>query len=403
MMPLQIIICAILCLSSALTIAVDVQELDNQILVTGEVTLPDCKLKEYTRWDKLMTMLENSHMRQNMLLQEFEEVKVALQTVKEDLWQMNTTGSCSDCLKSITTDFSSLLDSKCHPDNTVNKNAEKSIALNLDIADRLEGIENLLKKREDAEQDKPECPDILKNSALVDKLDLLYGDFQNMQDWIHQRRLPSAFVCSLLFPGCDTAILFPMRSPKIYASVHPADMSLRAFTFCVWTKVTEALEKTIVISYGTKRNPYEIQLYFNRDSPVLVVGGDENKITANNTLVLGEWSHVCGTWKSEDGETTLWVNGEKRMVTYEVAQGHLIPGRGILQLGQEKNGCCVGGGFDESLSFSGKITAFNLWDAVLSDKAILNTTGESGCKMRGNVVGWGTTEIQPHGGAQYID
>ncbi|KAM5163508.1 pentraxin-related protein PTX3 [Mantella aurantiaca] len=397
MMSLQIFICAIACLSSALTIAIDVQELDNQILVTGEVTLPDCKLKEYSKWDKIMTMLENTHMRQNMLLQYVEEVKVELQTVKEDVWQLreNTKGSCSDCLESITTDFSKLLDSKCPPDNTLNNtNVENSIALNLNIEDRLQQIENLLNKKEEADQNESECGDKAQSkSVYTQKLNDVAELLLKAQSWIDQRQLPS---------GCEAAILFPMRSPKIYASVHPTEMSLKAFTFCVWTKVTEALEKTIVLSYGTKRNPYEIQLYLNRDSPVLVVGGDKNKIVANNTLQLGEWSHICGSWNSEDGEATLWVNAEKKIVAYELAQGYVIPDRGIFQLGQEKNGCCVGGGFDESISFSGKITGFNLWNYVLGYRDIENTIGESGCNIRGNVIGWGTTEIQPHGGAQYI-
>nr|DBA26117.1 TPA: hypothetical protein GDO54_010415 [Pyxicephalus adspersus] len=372
MMPLQILLCAAL------------------------FTLPDCKLKEFTRWDKMLTMLENSHMRQNMLLQYFEEIKVELQTVKEDLWQLgaNTSGSCSDCLKNIKSDLSNLLESKCQPDNTLNNNVDKSVALNQDIVDSLQRIENLLKEKEEAEQNQPECTDKgERDPVFTQKFDLLIEQFQKTQEWINQRQLPS---------GCDAAILFPMRSPKIYASVHPAEMSLQAFTFCVWTKVTEALEKTIVFSYGTKRNPYEIQLYLNRDTPVLVVGGDKNKVSANNTLQLGEWSHLCGTWNSEDGKTALWINGENKIVTYELAQGHAIPDRGIFQLGQEKNGCCVGGGFDESIAFSGKITGFNLWDSVLSEEDIVNTAGELGCNIRGNVIGWGTTEIQPHGGAQYI-
>ncbi|XP_040205182.1 pentraxin-related protein PTX3-like [Rana temporaria] len=147
MKPLQILFCSILCLSSALTIAVDVQEMDNHILVTEKVTLPDCKLKEHTKWDKMMTTLENSHMRQNMLLQYFEEFKVELQIVQRELWQLRakTSGSCKDCFKSITADFSSLLDSKCQPQHTLNKNVEESIAVNQDIEDRLQRIENLLK------------------------------------------------------------------------------------------------------------------------------------------------------------------------------------------------------------------------------------------------------------------
>ncbi|KAM9316121.1 pentraxin-related protein PTX3 [Gastrophryne carolinensis] len=387
-MPLHIFISAILCISSAFTISVNDEDMDNQILVTGEVTLTDCQVKDFSRWEKLMTMMENSHMRQNMLLQNLEEVK-------GDIWmQANATGSCSSCLESLSEDLSNLLDSKCKPDSSFGKNVEKSAILNQDIADRLLRIENLLKKREEADQNKAECIDKAENDALLtQKLDALLSHIQRSENWINQRQLPS---------GCDSAILFPMRSPKIYASVHPAEMSLQAFTVCVWTKVTEALERTIVISYGTKRNPYEIQVYLNQQSLVMVVGGDKNKISADNVLQQGFWSHLCGTWNSEDGKATLWVNGENKAAASEMAQGHSIPGRGIFQLGQEKNGCCVGGGFDESLSFSGKITGFNLWNVVLSDEAILETAGESGCSIRGNVVGWGTTEIQPHGGAQYI-
>ncbi|XP_073435095.1 pentraxin-related protein PTX3 [Dendrobates tinctorius] len=390
MMLLHLFACTIWCLSSALTIAstMQVQDLDNQILVTGEVTLTDCQIKDLSRWDKVMTMLENSQMRQNMLLQNFEEVKADLQTVKEDLGTAveNASGSCSDCLSSLTSDLARLLDSKCEPDLASRKNGEKSVLLSLEIGERLERIENSLKRWEEAAQNKAECQEKGDNVIYP-------GISLDLVDWINRRYIPS---------GCDAALLFPMRSPKIYASVHPADIKLQAFTFCVWIKVTEALEKTIIISYGTKRNPYEIQLYLNQESLVLVVGGDSNKISAENALQTGKWSHVCGTWNSDDGKATLWVNGENKATNYGLAQGHVIPDKGIFQIGQEKNGCCVGGGFDESLSFSGKITGFNLWDKVLSDEDILNTTANADCSIRGNVIGWGTTEIQPHGGAQYI-
>lgn len=394
MMALQIFFCAILCLPSALTIAVDVQELDNQILVTGEVTLPDCKLKEHTKWDKMMTMLENSHMRQNMLLQYFEEFKMELQIVKRELWQLgaNTSGSCSDCLKSITTDFSSLLDSKCQPQNTLNKNVEQSIADNQDIADRLQRIENLLKKREEADQNNVEpAEEPQSDSVFAQTLDPVLQDLLQTQNLVNQSRLPAE---------CVTAILFPVRSPKIFASVFPKEMSFQAFTLCVWIKVTEALEKTIVVSYGTRRDPHEIQLYLKHEYPVLVVGKEE--LSANSEIQLGEWYHLCGTWNSVDGEATLWVDGENKIATFGLAQGHTISDKGLYQLGQEKYGCCGGRGFDESLAFSGEITGFNLWDSVLDDEDIVKSAGEFGCEIQGNVIGWGTTPIQPHGEAEYF-
>lgn len=194
-----------------------------------------------------------------------------------------------------------------------------------------------------------------------------------------------------------------MRSRKIFGSVHPTSgMTLSSFTACIWLKVTEALDKTIVFSYGTKFNPYEIQLYLSRDSAVLAVGGAQHKLAARNVVIPGKWLHLCGTWSSENGSASLWAQGQLAGSASGVAGAHTIPDGGILQLGQEKNGCCVGGGFDEALAFSGKLTGFNLWDRVLSPAEVTaQSTGDS-CGTRGNVVGWGVTEVLPYGGAQYV-
>lgn len=203
--------------------------------------------------------------------------------------------------------------------------------------------------------------------------------------------------------GCETAILFPMRSKKIFASVHPVTpMKLETFSACIWVKATEVLNKTVLFSYGTKRNPYEIQLYLSYRSIMLVVGGEENRLVADAVISLGTWTHLCSTWDSKQGHMALWVNGDSVATAVDMATGHVVPEGGILQIGQEKNGCCVGGGFDETLAFSGRLTGFNIWEGVLSNEEIREAGGAESCHIRGNVVGWGVTEIQPHGGAQYV-
>lgn len=194
-----------------------------------------------------------------------------------------------------------------------------------------------------------------------------------------------------------------MRSKKIFGSVHPATpVKLESFSACLWVKATDALNKTILFSYGTKRNPYEIQLYLSYQSVVLAVGAEENRLAAASVLSLGRWTHACSTWDSEKGRASLWVDGQQVAATVGLATGHAVPEGGILQIGQEKNGCCLGGGFDEALAFSGRLTAFNIWDRVLGEEEIRETAGAEACHIRGNVVGWGVTEIQPHGGAQYV-
>ncbi|XP_003433222.2 pentraxin-related protein PTX3 [Canis lupus baileyi] len=230
--------------------------------------------------------------------------------------------------------------------------------------------------------------------AVLEELRRTRADLRAVRGWAAGRWLPA---------GCETAILFPMRSRRIFGSVHPVTpMKLESFSACIWVKATDVLNKTVLFSYGTKRNPYEIQLYLSYQSVVLVVGGEHNKLVANAAVPLGKWTRLCGTWESRRGRVSLWVDGEPVAAALEMATGHLVPEGGILQIGQEKNGCCVGGGFDEALAFSGRLTGFNIWDRVLGNEEIRESGGAESCHIRGNVVGWGVTEVQPHGGAQYV-
>lgn len=130
----------------------------------------------------------------------------------------------------------------------------------------------------------------------------------------------------------------------------------------------------------------------------------------------GEWIHLCGTWSSEQGLATLWVDGKKVTSIPGMAKGHILPQGGSLQLGQERNGCCplsptsgssvsgFEGSFDPKLAFAGKMTGVNMWDTVLSEEKIsqLAVQRGQGCHHRGSTVAWGVTEMVPHGGAQFI-
>lgn len=129
----------------------------------------------------------------------------------------------------------------------------------------------------------------------------------------------------------------------------------------------------------------------------------------------GEWIHLCGAWSSKQGLASLWAGGKKVASTPGVAEGHILPDGGSLQLGQERNGCCPSfpssgipgfeGGFDSKLAFAGKMTGVNMWDRVLSEEEISQQALQEGqgCEQRGNMVAWGVTEMVPHGGAQFIN
>ncbi|NXB66445.1 PTX3 protein, partial [Struthidea cinerea] len=332
---------------------------------TEEAASCDCQ-REHSKWDKLFIMLENSHMKENMMLQALEELPRAdLQSLKAELSQLTTT--LAGTFATVTSHMVSQ-------------------------------VEQVLVRSRDQAEEARRLQESEQGKVLEHVLQLSHN-------------IPNAaFLCSAArhpkkqqLGCCETAILFPMRSRRIFGSVHPtAGMSLLSFTACIWLKVTEALDKTIVFSYGTKFNPYEIQLYLSRDSAVLAVGGAQHKLAARNVVIPGKWLHLCGSWSSVNGSASLWAQGELAASALEVAGAHTIPDGGILQLGQEKNGCCVGGGFDEALAFSGKLTGFNLWDRVLSPAEVTAQSAGDTCGSRGNIVGWGVTEVLPYGGAQYV-
>lgn len=211
-----------------------------------------------------------------------------------------------------------------------------------------------------------------------------------------------------------------MRSRRIYAAVAPrVPLTLSAFTACMWLKPTATSSRTALLSYGDRRSPFEIQLLLAQTSALIVVGGEAHQVEARGVLqpdAAADWLHLCGTWSSDQGLASLWVDGKKVAAASGVAEGHILADGGSLQLGQQRSGCCpqtqgkdkrVPGfeaGFDPELAFAGKMTGVNMWSRVLSPAEIsqLAVREGRGCGQPGDVVAWGVTEMVPHGGAQFV-
>ena len=86
------------------------------------------------------------------------------------------------------------------------------------------------------------------------------------------------------------ALFFPMRSRHAFATVKPdRPMSLRSFTVCLWAKVTESLNKTVLFSYGTQQNPQELQLLLTWRSVHFTVGGESRLVGAQSVAGGGKW------------------------------------------------------------------------------------------------------------------
>ncbi|XP_036392682.1 pentraxin-related protein PTX3 [Megalops cyprinoides] len=388
-------------------------------------TLSPCKTPEFTKWDKLFTMLENSQMKENMLLQYADDIiKVELQSLRGEMLQFvaNYAGGCASAVDNAGRRLAVQMDMKlaqaferqreASVEQRTHQDAmmQQLLAASRNQAARLGKLESscLSGSATKGFTSTGAVQEVTKaeGSQLEKSLAAMAADLQKARVQLDLSLRSAAQ--HFLPAGCEMALLFPMRSRRIFAAVTPdAPLGLRTFTVCLWAKVREALNKTVLFSYGTKKNPFEIQLVLSGQSALFTVGGEAHLVEASDVVQDGKWSHFCGTWSSEEGLAALWVNGQKVASSPGVAEGHTLPDGGTMQLGQEKNGCCsfgFDGGFDAKLAFAGKMTGVNVWDRVLGPEEISqNAQQEGSCGSRGNVVGWGVSEIIPHGGAQYIN
>ncbi|XP_022624629.1 pentraxin-related protein PTX3 isoform X2 [Seriola dumerili] len=416
-----------------------------------------CNSPDLTKWDKIFSMLENSQMRENMLLQYADDiVKVEMGSLRGEMLRFVAQygGSCGVAVETAGRRMALQLEGRLRETlerlrlgdqapasasasaasgNSVGNSNNMEVMLHQLLsaartqASRLTKLETncfsspgagmgmntktAFQLPEGGRAGRREQEVTSRDVALDRVLTALQQTRAELEEVLRssrQRYLPA---------GCEMALLFPMRSRRIYTSVIPdVPLSISSFTVCMWVKPTTVSNKTVLLSYGNRRNPYEIQLLLSQTSVFFTIGGEAHLVEARGVVKLGEWIHLCGAWSSDQGLATLWSGGKKVASTPGVAEGHILPDGGSLQLGQERNGCCplspssgsgvagFEGGFDPKLAFTGKMTGVNMWDRALSEEEIsqLALQKGQGCEQRGNVVAWGVTEMVPHAGAQFI-
>ncbi|XP_038818043.1 pentraxin-related protein PTX3-like [Salvelinus namaycush] len=381
-----------------------------------------CKATDMTKWDKLFSMLENSQMRENMLLQYSDDIiKVELGSLRGEMLRFVAQygGACGVAVETAGRRMSMQMEARLRESmehlrqdrstaagNSAGNSHQEKLLQQLLTAARTQAIR--LIKLENSCLSNPEAKgeNLQQEVASAEMLVAVVTELAKTRAVLElalksaqQRHLPA---------GCETALLFPMRSRRIFSSVTPdLPLSLSSFTVCLWAKPVSVSNRTVLFSYGTKRNPYEIQLLLSGTRALFTVGGEAHLVEARGVVKGGGvWTHLCGAWSSEQGIASLWADGHRVALTPGVAEGHMLPDGGSLQLGQEKNGLGQEkNGFDAKLAFAGKMTGVNMWDRVLTEEEIsqLALQDGEGCEQRGNVVGWGLTEIVPHGGAQFIN
>ncbi|RXN25169.1 pentraxin-related PTX3-like protein [Labeo rohita] len=392
-----------------------------------------CKAPAFTKWDKLFTMLENSQMKENMLLQNTDDIiKVELQSLREEMLQFvaQYSGSCASAVESSVRGVGAQTETRLQ--NALDRVQEVStdqyaqhdealqqlLAASVSQAVRLERLENgCLKcgggglasqsKSFQARHLMQEVTETENGGRLEKTLATISTELQTIRE---QLTLYSKSVFTNGLPSdCDTGLLFPTRSSTAHVEVSPkTPFQTSAATICLWVKPTQVTNKTILFSYSTTGNAYELQLVLNGQSVFFTVDGESHLVEASGAVQEGQWSHICAVWSSHQGLASLWVNGQQAASSPGVAEGHELRSKGSILLGQEYGRLfrhlSIPDTFDAELAFTGKMTGVNMWDHVLDSKQISQQArlDGSGCGIRGNVVAWGVSDIEPKGGVKLI-
>lgn len=374
-----------------------------------------CTAPEFSKWDKLFTMLENSQMKENMLLQYSDDiVKLGLQSVRAEMLEIaaQSRASCAAAVEN------SASRAEAHIEEKLLQALERLHGVS--AQHQAQQIEQILEatKEQVTQLDKVEkncIHDRVKSfqSRHLEKEDRAQAISAELRRLNEKLDLYTRATARQILPaGCDMALFFPMRSPKMHAEVTPQrSMKTRAVTVCLWIKPTEMLNKTALFSYGTATNPLELQLLLSGSSALFTVRGEAHLVEARSAATEGLWAHLCGTWSSQQGLASLWVDGQKAASSPGVAEGHEIPADGVITLGQEYNGEGLAKrfGFQETFNadeaFTGKLSGVNVWDRVLDEDEISEQARLEGrtCGSRGNLVAWGVSQIVERGGVKLIN
>uniref|UniRef100_A0AAZ3NYU4 Pentraxin (PTX) domain-containing protein n=1 Tax=Oncorhynchus tshawytscha TaxID=74940 RepID=A0AAZ3NYU4_ONCTS len=389
---------------------------------TAIPTQAPCKVTEMTKWDKLFSMLENSQMRENMLLQYSDDIiKVELGSLRGEMLRFVAQygGACGVAVETAGRRMSMQMEARLK-ESLEHLRQDRSIAAGKSAGNSGNSHqETLLQQLLHAARTQASRLVKLENICLSNPGPITPPEAK--REDLQQDVVPAEMLVALVTELAKTRAVLELAFKSAQQRHLPADLplSLSSFTVCLWAKPVSVSNRTVLFSYGTKRNPYEIQLLLSGTRALFTVGGEAHLVEGRGVVRGGIWTHICGAWSSEQGIASLWADGHRVAFTPGVAEGHMLPDGGSLQLGQEKNDGGVSGGsggsgsqmpgfdggFDAKLAFAGKMTGVNMWDSVLTEEEIsqLALQDGEGCEQRGNVVGWGLTEIVPHGGAQFIN
>ncbi|XP_072543610.1 sushi, von Willebrand factor type A, EGF and pentraxin domain-containing protein 1 isoform X2 [Salminus brasiliensis] len=162
--------------------------------------------------------------------------------------------------------------------------------------------------------------------------------------------------------------------------------ALTQITCTFWMKSSDTYNYGTPISYAVDGGSDNAFLLIDYNGWVLYVNGKE-RITDCPAVNDGRWHHIGVSWRSEDGDWRVYIDGSPSDGGKGLSIGSKIPGGGALVLGQDQDQ--RGEGFNPVESFVGSLSQLNIWDYVLSPQQIRSLASSCPSDLqRGNVFAW---------------
>ncbi|XP_034566948.1 pentraxin fusion protein-like [Notolabrus celidotus] len=193
-------------------------------------------------------------------------------------------------------------------------------------------------------------------------------------------------------------LVFPAPSVDSYVEMKAEKpLNMKAFTLCmrVATELTGDRE-VILFAYRTQDRD-ELNVWRERDGRLSLYMHSSKEHVSFKVPELGTLSnHLCFTWDSLTGATTLFMNGYSS-VTKIYNQGYTVQAGGKVILGQDPD--TLLGKFAVNQSFVGEISDVDLWDSVLSYSSIRNLVHweRTSTSPWANILNWETAKLTYYG------
>ncbi|KAM4013203.1 jeltraxin-like [Anomaloglossus baeobatrachus] len=188
--------------------------------------------------------------------------------------------------------------------------------------------------------------------------------------------------CHVQEATAKTIMLFPKTSYTDYVTLHAAGKALHQVTVCM-RSYTELTREHSLFSLAMHRKDNALLIYPYPPNKICISINNEDIYFRVDPDVL-DWKHTCVTWNAATGLLQLWINGKRYPRRVTTNRSLIGPVMSVV-LGQEQDS--FGGGFSSGQSFVGELSDVNMWNYVLSPKAIRAYLSNKS-SLCGNIYNW---------------